>query len=401
MRLFLLLGVFLVVSCLAACGGGTKPPSTAAKSAKPDDVYPVEVAPVTARVLTQSVVGTGSVQAFETVKVTARVAGTVDRLLVTEGDQVALGQSIAVIDGERFRLAVEQAAAQAQRAVSTLEIAQRNAERRESLAKQELVRTEELEQARAQVAQAIADRSVADVAVQKAKLDLTDATVLAPIAGVIQDRQVVTGSYVQPGTVLATLIRRDPLLVRFPVTIAEAALLRVGQAGTLSARGMIGGFSATVGFIAAAADPATRLVTVQAAVADPEQRLRPGAFAEVRLDLSRAPAPAAPELALRASERGVLAYVVEGDVLRERAVVTGTRGADGWVEIRSGLAVCEALVVRAGDGLKDGLKVRVVAPRFPDDLQGGLAGSATKVKGSGGRAGLATGSDLQSLGGGN
>ncbi len=392
-RLVRRLGVLVIsgsvlLLALTACG---KSEDAATKKPGGDKaaLFPVEAVPVAARRIAPVVVASGSIQAFDTVRVTARVAGTLDRLLVSEGDRVAEGQSIAEIDGARYRLAVVQAESQLTRGRTTLDIARKNAERRESLAQQNLVRTEELEQARAQVQQAEADLLAAQVALDKAKLDLADATVQAPFTGEIQERLVSRGAYLQVGTTLVTLVQRDPLQVRFTITVAEATQLAAKRPVEVSSRGLTGTFSGSIRFIAAAADPATRLVTCLATVDDPDHHLRPGAFAEVRIPIPERTSPAVPELALRTSERGLLAYVVAGDRLEERLVTTGLRSGDGWFEITSGLATGELTVVRASDGLKNGLQVKVVEPR--------AAGSLTASRGSG-RAGMATDTELQGLG---
>jgi multidrug efflux system membrane fusion protein len=66
-----------------------------------------------------------------------------------------------------------------------------------------------------------------------------------------------------------------------------------------------------------------------------------------------------PETAVRPSERGFLAFVVEDGVARERVLELGLRTADGQVEIRSGLAVGEQLVVRGSEALSEGARVHV------------------------------------------
>jgi multidrug efflux pump subunit AcrA (membrane-fusion protein) len=68
-----------------------------------------------------------------------------------------------------------------------------------------------------------------------------------------------------------------------------------------------------------------------------------------------------PQTAVRPSERGFLAYVVEGDVARERELTLGLRTADGRVEVRSGVKPGEKLVIRGAEALQDGAKVRVTA----------------------------------------
>jgi hypothetical protein len=68
-----------------------------------------------------------------------------------------------------------------------------------------------------------------------------------------------------------------------------------------------------------------------------------------------------PQTAIRPSDKGFLAYVVEGEQARERVLELGLRTADGRVEVRSGLAVGERLVVRGAEALVDGAAVRVAS----------------------------------------
>jgi multidrug efflux system membrane fusion protein len=70
-----------------------------------------------------------------------------------------------------------------------------------------------------------------------------------------------------------------------------------------------------------------------------------------------------PAIAIRPSEKGFLAFVVAGEVAHERVVTLGMRTADGLVEIRSGLRPGESLVVRGGEALREGAKVRAVGSK--------------------------------------
>ena len=359
--------VLMVCLVLFACG------KQAVISGKPkgDQPFPIEVATVVERAVTQSLQAPGTIEAFETVQITARVAGSLDRLAVAEGDLVAVGQVIATIDAERYRIAVTTATAQCVRAEAVREDASASAARREELAKVDRVPQEEAQQARLRLAQADADLAVAKAALERAALDLKDATVTAPIAGIIQRRETRTGAYLTVGTPLVTLVQRDPLEVRFSVPVADAQRLVVGQAITARPRGSVEDLSATIRLIADAVDAGTRLVPVVARLTpDAPRAVRPGTFAEITITLPPRTMITVPSLALRASERGTLAYVVEGDVLRERVVTLEGQTDNGEVVVKDGLHAGEQLSVRAADGVRDGMKVTVVAGPGSPSAQG-------------------------------
>jgi len=192
--------------------------------------------------------------------------------------------------------------------------------------------------------------------------------VRAPVHGTIQTRSVQTGAFVQAGTTLATLLRRDPLLLRFTVPEQDAGRLQRGMPATFRVRGGERDFAARITHVGAAADPATRMVAVTAHVENPAapDAPRPGAFAEVSVPVGGAShAPVVPETAVRPSERGFLAYVVRGGKAEERVLGLGLRTPEGLVEVRQGVAPGESLVVRGAEALRDGAAVRVVMPPPP------------------------------------
>ncbi len=356
-------GSGIVLAILAGCG-----PAKEKKSETPVDVrYPVETAIVAARPLSRRISGIGSLVPFEVVRATARVAGVVEKVLVAEGDRIESGQVVAEIEPERYRLGVESAKASAAHAQAVLDDAASGLKRREDLSRGQpaLVKEEELAQFRAKAAQAQADVSAATAALAKAELDLRDARVSAPIAGVIQERLVDTGQYVQPGTAIAILVRSDPLRLRFSVTEEDAHTISVGQAVAFRVRGAEGDHPATVSCVADRADEASRLVPVIAIVAEKAGGdLRAGSFAMVGIEQPKlGDAIIVPEGAVRPSERGFLAYVVVDEagtsIAHERRLTLGMHTPDGGREVRAGLAAGEALVVRGSESLREGAEVRI------------------------------------------
>jgi multidrug efflux system membrane fusion protein len=325
--------------------------------------FPVEARPVEARPVEYAINAVGSLDAFERVEVTSRVVGAVERVRFSEGQFVQKDLPLVEIEPERYRLAVAAAEATLRKNQASREEAEAGFARRQaaSVKNPGLIRGEEIETWRTRVQTAAAEVSQAQAALAQAKLNLRDAFVRAPVAGIIQTRTVQTGQYVQAGTVLATLVRRDPLLLRFQVPEQESGPLRTGMIAHFTAGDSARRFSARIMHVSAAASSASRMVDVSAHVIDANQpELRPGAFARVTVPVgNRLNAPVIPQTAIRPSERGFLAYVVDNGVARQRVLTLGMRTADGQVEVRNGIAPGEILVVRGAEALRDGVKVRV------------------------------------------
>jgi multidrug efflux system membrane fusion protein len=326
--------------------------------------FPVEARAVEARPVEYSINAVGSLDAFERVEVTSRVTGAVESVRFTEGQFVQSDQPLVEIEPERYRLAVAAAEATLQKNQASREEAEAGFQRRQAASAKNpgLIRGEEIETWRTRVQTAAAEVSQAQAALAQAKLNLRDAFVRAPVAGIIQTRTVQTGQYVQAGSVLATLVRRDPLLLRFQVPEQEAGPLRTGMTANFTTGESAQRFSARIMHVAAAASTNSRMVDVTAHVTNANRpELRPGAFARVTVPVGdRRDAPVIPQTAIRPSENGFLAYVVDPTgVARQRVLTLGMRTADGQVEVRNGIVPGEMLVIRGAEALRDGAKVKV------------------------------------------
>ncbi len=366
----------------AACGkGGAQAKSGAGPSAgaRGQVAFPVEVERVQLKSLVYSVNAVGSVDAFETVQVTARVQGAVDRVLFSEGNPVKLDQVLVEIEPQRFKLAVEAAQAALEKAEAARADAEAGLNRRLAVVNQTpgLIPGEEIETWKTKVALAVSDVAQAKSALNQANLNLHDAYVRAPLTGIIQTRTVQTGQYVQTGTVLATLVRRNPLLLRFKVPEREAAQFQIGLKASFRLRNVDRDYSARIVHIAAAADTVTRLVDVTAEVSDTgDTALRPGSFAEIIIPVgSERKAPVIPQTSIRPSDKGFLAFVVTDGKAVERVLTLGMRTADGQVEVLQGLAPGETLVIRGAEALRSGAPVKLGQVK---DVDKPSAGPATK-----------------------
>jgi multidrug efflux system membrane fusion protein len=286
-----------------------------------------------------------------------------------EGQSVKKGDVIAEIEPSRYSIAVRSAQAALDKAEAVRVEAHAASERRASVNEQSpgLLPAEQLDTAQVRARTATAEVGAARAALDQAELNLRDAYVKAPMNGVLQSRTVQTGQYVQPGTVLATLLRREPLLLRFNVPESDVEQLKPGMAARFTVRSDGNTYTGRISHVADAADPTSRMVRVTAEVSGKEaQALRPGTFATVKVPVSTAQgSPVIPQTAVRPSERGFLAFVVVDGKARERVLELGLRTEDGQVEVRQGLKSGEQLVVRGAEALKDGVGVRIAAGPSP------------------------------------
>jgi membrane fusion protein, multidrug efflux system len=313
--------------------------------------YPVEIAPLEVRKMQYAVNAPGSIDAFQQVQITARVAGAVDKVGFNEGQVVKEGDPLVSIESERYSIAVAQAKSTLAKSVATQSSAQAALDRRLAAQKESpgLVPGEEIEQKQTAVDTAKADVDASKQALLVANLNLRDSTVRAPIAGVVQTRTVQQGQYVQPGAVMATILQRDPLLLRFQVSEQDAPRLKVGMVATLTLRESKNSFTSKITLVNGAADSATRLVGVTAEIdaTDKQYWLRPGAFCQVSVPIGDA-------------RQGIVVFVIDDkNIAHSKIVETGMHTPEGGVELTRGVAAGELLVVRGIEPLTDGAPVKV------------------------------------------
>jgi RND family efflux transporter MFP subunit len=359
----------LALTALACCSKSDAPGPGGRGGGKL--AYPVDVAQLAVRHMQYTVNEPGSIEAFQEVQITARVAGALDKVLFVEGQEVKAGEVMAMIESERYSVAVEQAKTAVAKATATEKAAEAALNRRLEAQKESpgLVAGEEIEQKQTAVDAAKADVDAAKEQLHVANINLRDSSVRATIGGVIQSRKVQQGQYIQPGVVLATITQREPLLVRFQVTEQDAGRLHNDMPVLLQLREAKRTYNGKITLVAGTADTTTRMVPITAEVdkhdsTDHSHWLRPGAFCEVTVPVGDArDGIVVPSLAVQPTEKGSVVYVVDerGDkhIVHARVVQLGMHTSDGGVELTRGVSAGETIVVRGIDPLSDGAPVKV------------------------------------------
>ena len=331
---------------LNACTSSDASPKTGAEKTEASAI-PVEIARPARGELLATYSGTATLEAESDAEVIAKVQGEVERLLVEEGDRVQAGQILAVLDGRQLRLEVAQARAE--------------------LAKLERDYHRQIElNARGLVAKGAFEGQLYDLETLRAKHDLAElqlsyTEIRAPFAGVVAVRHIRLGQTVQPNAPLFRVTNPMPLKAHVYIPERELKRLKAGQTAAVQVDAVPGKtFIARVSLVSPTVDTQTATFKATVEVTDPSGELRPGMFARVSIVFERKPqALQIPRVALVETDGERSVFIVQKGVARQRSVDTGLADA-GNVEITSGLAGDEQVVIVGQSGLKDGNKVRVV-----------------------------------------
>lgn len=305
---------------------------------------PVSVARVERRAVPYEIQGTGTVEPMRTVAVTSRVGGMLQRVRFAEGEEVVEGKVLFEIDSRPFAAALQQAEANLSRDVAQAENAIREAARYQALVRDRFV-TEEDYQARQAAADALTATVRADSAgLTVARLNLSYATIRAPITGrtgglLVHEGNQVVANQAAP---LVTINQLRPILVRFavPATDLPEVQRRAGKALRVEARPAQDSttFAGELTFVDNHVDSSTGTVLLKGRFPNREGRLWPGAFVAVTLVLDvQADALVIPEQAVLNAQEGTFVFVVDPDGTAKQRPVTVRRRADSLAVIDAGL----------------------------------------------------------------
>lgn len=300
---------------------------------------------------TLNVIGTAA--AVQGVTVSADLPGTVDRIAFDSGKPVNAGEVLVELDTRQER--AQLAAMEAQR-----DLARINFGRMEQLVKEGVIAQTEFDNATAQ-------QKATEAQVGEIRATIARKTIRAPFSGIMGIRQVNLGQYLSAGEAIVSLQSLNPIYVNFGIPQQTAAQVRVGRGLRVSSDD-VGGikFSGRVTALDSIVNEATRNIQVQATLANPGGKLRPGMFVQVEIVTGTdRPVIALPASAINYAPYGDSVYVVsdlkdphgkayrgvsqrfvklEGSRGDQVAVVSGVKPGDevvssGVFKLRNGAAV--------------------------------------------------------------
>lgn len=367
MKVRVILHLSMLAGALVALGACSE------KTAPQQPTPQVDVLEVHPRNLPLSRELVGRLAPTQVAEVRARVAGIILERVYDEGSDVKRGDVLFRIDPAPLKatLRMQKAALASARATAHNDAA--TAKRYKTLAERGVIAKQDLDNAAAKAASSAAAVQQAAAAVATAKLNLSYATVTAPISGRAGRALVTQGALVGDGsaTKLTTVQQIDPIYVDFSMPQEQMRSMRQQQAAgnvALRTRGQMpvhvtlsDGTSypqaGTLDFSDMAVDPQTGSVSLRAALPNPERNLLPGMFVHVLLTVgSLQQAFVVPQQAVLRDAQGTYVLLVDdADKVSHQSVTThGMRHGD-WI-ITAGLHDGDAVIVK---GLQ---KVHVGAP---------------------------------------
>jgi membrane fusion protein (multidrug efflux system) len=366
---------------LVGCGGDDK---AAAAGGGMSQMPPPEVAVVVIQkgALPLSADLPGRVEAARTSEVRARVSGIVLKREFREGSEVKAGQVLFRIDPAPYQAALDSAKAQVAKAEANAANTKAAESRANSLIGSKMISQQDYDSAIAAARGSQADVMAAKAALETARLNLSYATVTAPISGRIGRALVTEGALVGQGeaTPLALIQQVDSVYVNF--SEPSAVVLKLRQASDAGRLKGLAGEQTPVGVIMEdgsdyphkghllfsdlAVDPATGSVTLRGEVPNPERLLLPGMFVRVKLALGVAQeAITVPQRAVMRTPQGASVMVVGADgKVAVQPIKTDIAQGDSWV-VTDGLRGGEQVIVDGLQKVKPGSPAKAVPADQP------------------------------------
>ncbi len=292
----------------------------------------------------------GTLRANERVEISASVSEVVTAVHFSDGQRVTAGQLLVELSGDEeqallseFKFTVDEAETQLQRIKA---VAQKG------------------DASKSLLDEKMRERNVAQARLKAIESRLQDRQIKAPFSGLLGLRNVSVGTYVSPGDILTTLIDDSQLKLDFSVPAVFLNELKPGMAIEASSRvypGQI--FTGEVIALNNQVDTVSRAVTVRAVIPNTSHTLIPGLLLEVRLPTRERQALLIPEEALLPNGSNQFVFVavdVDGQIKAERRQVRIGSRWPGRVEILSGVAAGEQVVIHGGDKLTDGAFIKIV-----------------------------------------
>ncbi|MBN1558959.1 efflux RND transporter periplasmic adaptor subunit [candidate division KSB1 bacterium] len=334
---------------------------------------PVTIARIERNNVEQTLTYHGDIQADVAVKVFSKIPDRIAAFYVDDGDVVNKGQSIAKI----FATTIEQGMRQAEAGLNALAAQEANLkvefERAQRLFNEGAMSKQQFDAIETQYKAIQSQVRQAEAGLRSAKSTLDDATITAPISGMIGKRYLEVGDMASMGMPLVEIVQKKQVKAMFDVTETDFGKIRPGQRARVKVKSYPNRvFEGKVKKISPILDPLTRMASVEVLIDNSSDELKPGMFAEVTLvtgvlqDVISIPRYATIENTSLQRIGGqdevvkkYLVYVVEDGVALQRELDVNYINHVN-IAINGGVAVGDSLVIEGQNNLRDSLAVSII-----------------------------------------
>ena len=387
-------------------------------SEKPDQgpVVSVQVAPVEKTTIEHTVIAQAILFPKQQSAIVPKISAPVQKFLVQRGSAVKQGQLLAVLENRDLSAAaqdtkgaldqaqatyetttaatlpeeIRKAEGDAQTAQQALDAQDKIFESRQQLFEQGALPRKELDQSRVDVTQARNQSAIANkhldalLAIGKqqelkaaagqlesakgkylgAAAQLSYSEIRSPISGVITERPLYPGEMAAVGTPLLTVMDISSVIAKAHIPQNDAAALKVGDKGTMSAPGIEKPIEGTVTIVSPALDPNSTTVEVWFEAKNPKHELKPGTSVQVSLTAQTVKdALVVPTSSVLTAPDGSTTVMIAGSdgLAHQQMVKIGIRNGDG-TQIVEGVKEGDKVVSNGAYGLPDKTKIKVEAP---------------------------------------
>jgi multidrug efflux system membrane fusion protein len=343
----------------------------AAPAQPPRAIAPVPVSLATAHVEDVPIYlsGIGAVQAYNTVSVRSRVDGEITQVLFQEGQDVKIGDPLAVIDPRPFAAQLHQAEATRAKDQAMLTGAVLDLKRYEELVKKSYASQQQVDQQRALVDQYSAQVDSDEAQIDYARTQLGYTTIRSPIEGRVGIRQVDLGNFVHATDtnpiVVITQLRPISIVFTLAANAVTQSGLTLGKASApvtaLASDNETPLDQGTIDLVDNQVDPATGTIKLKASFPNAELKLWPGNFVNGRITVDiRKGGVTVPAAALRHGPRGDFVWLIKPNQTAEFRGVTAGPGVAGRFLIEKGVAAGDEVVTDGHFRLEGGSRVEII-----------------------------------------
>jgi len=351
------------VALRATKKGGEDPGK--ARAAATLEFTQADLAYVEARPIARWLPVSGTLQPLNQATVKAKVAGEIVTIAVREGQAVKAGQLVARIDTLDLESRLVERTGALESARAQLALAEKTRAMNNKLLSEKFISQNAFDGSESSYSVAQGSVKSAEAQVRLAQNAIKDASVTAPLSGVVAKRHVQPGEKVAFDAPIVTVVDLASLELAALVPAVDVPELRVGMNVELAVEGFGDRkFTGRIERINPSTEPGTRAFNVYVALPNAGNALRSGMFATGRVGIAMSsPAPTLPQTAVRTEAGQTYVWTIDNGKLVRRVVLVGRRDDEaGIVELKTTLPPKVPVLAARFDNLKEGVAVIVKAP---------------------------------------